>query len=317
MVLYCRAMNIPVLRFHTDRGMEFRARGTKQWLKNEGIRVTTSEAGVHQTNGTAESTIRWLKQRARTLQLSAGLPQHLWASAMSTAASMQRAGVLGFEPKLAAPYGAKVIVRKRHLDGPKLDDLAPRWLTGNYVGLSDSLSKGHLVYVKDDEGERFVHTLHVRAGLHDPGPVAEEFEADLPAPPDRRVRGKSSGSGDIVGLSKAEIIDEAVFKERAEVLLDDWSQEEAESLFREMARSLPDDEKVYGMFRHGGRLGITKATVERPWFVRLLTRALKEKVPDAEFAAVYISINNEREVHIDRNNALGAVNYILPLCMPR
>ena len=316
-VLYCRAMNIPVLRFHTDRGMEFRARGTKQWLKNEGIRVTTSEAGVHQTNGTAESTIRWLKQRARTLLLSAGLPQHLWASAMSTAASMQRAGVLGFEPKLAAPYGAKVIVRKRHLDGPKLDDLAPRWLTGNYVGLSDSLSKGHLVYVKDDEGERFVHTLHVRAGLHDPGPVAEEFEADLPAPPDRRVRGKSSGSGDIVGLSKAEIIDEAVFKERAEVLLDDWSQEEAESLIREMARSLPDDEKVYGMFRHGGRLGITKATVERPWFVRLLTRAFKEKVPDAEFAAVYISINNEREVHIDRNNALGAVNYILPVCMPR
>ena len=59
---------------------------------------------------------------------------------------------------------------------------------------------------------------------------------------------------------------------------------------------LPDDEKVYGMFRHGGRLGITKATVERPWFVRLLTRAFKEKVPDAEFAAVYISMNNEREV---------------------
>ena len=87
--------------------MEFRARGTKQWLKNEGIRVTTSEAGVHQTNGTAESTIRWLKQRARTLQLSAGLPQHLWASAMSTAASMQRAGVLGFEPKLAAPMGQR------------------------------------------------------------------------------------------------------------------------------------------------------------------------------------------------------------------
>ena len=316
-VLYCRALNIPVLRFHTDRGMEFRARGTKQWLKNEGIRVTSSEAGVHQTNGTAESTIRWLKQRARTLLLSAGLPQHLWASAMSTAASMQRGSVLGFEPKLAAPYGAKVIVRRRHLDGPKLDDLAPKWLSGNYVGLSDSLSKGHLVYIRDDEGERFVHTLHVRAGLHDPGPVAEEFEADLPVPPERRLRGKSSGSGDIVGVSKAEIIDEAIFKQRAEHLTSDWSQEEAESLVREIARLLPEDEKVYGMFRHGGRLGVTKATLERPWFAKLLTRVFKERAPDAEFAAVYISMNNEREVHIDRNNALGAVNYILPLSMPR
>ena len=27
-VLYCRALNIPVLRFHSDRGMEFRARAT-------------------------------------------------------------------------------------------------------------------------------------------------------------------------------------------------------------------------------------------------------------------------------------------------
>ena len=72
-VLYCQALNIPILRFHSDRGMEFQARATKQWLKGQGIRVTTSEAGVHQTNGAAESTVRWVKLRARTLLLSAGL----------------------------------------------------------------------------------------------------------------------------------------------------------------------------------------------------------------------------------------------------
>ena len=316
-VLYCRALNIPVLRFHADRGMEFRARGTRQWLKGEGIRVTTSEAGVHQTNGTAESTIRWLKQRARTLLLSAGLPQHLWASAIGTAASLQRGDVLGFEPKLAAPYGAKVLVRKRQLEGPKLDDLAPRWLSGTYVGLSDSLSKGHLVYVRNDDGERFVHTLHVRAGLHDPGHVHESLETEMPEPPDRRVRGKSAGSGDVVGVSKAEVVDEGIFEDRASRLLQEWCQEEAEALIREVARVLPQEERIYGMFRHGGRLGVTKATVERPWFARVLTRILCEKAPDAEFAAVYVSINTEKEVHIDRNNALGAMNYVLPLSMPR
>ncbi|CAE7422884.1 unnamed protein product [Symbiodinium sp. CCMP2592] len=316
-ILYCRALNIPVLRFHADRGMEFRARATRQWLKGEGIRVTTSEAGVHQTNGAAESTIRWLKQRARALLLSAGLPQRLWPSAISVAASMQRGDVLGFEPKLAAPYGSKVLVRKRHLDGPKLDDLAPRWLSGVYVGLSDSLSKGHLVYVSDGEGERFVHTLHVRAGLHDPGPPEEEVQADLPGPPERRVRGKASGSGDVVAVSKAQVFDEGEFQQRAEVLLQSWNLEAAECLVRDVARLLPEDERVYGMFRHGGRIGVTKSTVERPWFAMLLNKVMQDRASDAEYAAIFVSMNNEREVHIDRNNALGAMNHLLPISMPR
>ncbi|CAE7310954.1 GIP, partial [Symbiodinium microadriaticum] len=316
-VLYCRSLNIPILRFHSDRGMEFRARATRQWLKTEGIRVTSSEPGVHQTNGTAESTIRWLKQRARTLLLAAGLPQHLWPSAMSSAASMQRGDVLGFEPKFAAPYGAKVMVRKRHMEGPKQEDLAPKWVAGVYVGLSDSVSKGHLVYVKDDDGERFIHTLHVRAGLHDPGPVTDEYIAEHPEPPDRRLRGKSAGSGDVVGLSKTQVVDELEWKRRADELLRTWSQEEAEALVLEIARNLPQEETKYGMFRHGGKLGVTKATVERPWFARLLNRFFKEKVPDAEYAAVFVSNNNEREVHIDRNNAVGMVNHVLPISMPR
>ena len=64
-------------------------------------------------------------------------------------------------------------------------------------------------------------------------------------------------------------------------------------------------------------MGITKATVERPWFARLLSRVLRERSPDAEFAAVFVSANNQREVHIDRNNAVGTVNHLLPLSMPR
>ena len=278
-VLCCRSLSIPILRFHSDRGIEFRARATRQWLKSEGIRVTSSEPGVHQTNGTAESTIRWLKQRARTLLLSAELPQHLWPSAMSAAASMQRADVLGFEPKFAAPYGAKVMVRKRHMEGPKQEDLAPKWVAGVYVGLSDSVSRGHLVFVKDDEGERFIHTLHVRAGLHDPGPIADEYVAEHPEPPDRRVRGKSAGSGDVVGVSKTQVINDLELQQRAEQLLRSWSQEEAEAFILEVSRLLSQDEAKYGMFRHGGKLGVTRATVERPWFARVLNRCFKEKIP--------------------------------------
>ncbi|CAE7750140.1 GIP [Symbiodinium sp. CCMP2592] len=316
-VLYCQSLNIPVLRFHTDRGMEFQARATKQWLKRQGIRATTSEAGVHQTNGAAESTVRWIKQRARALLLSAGLPQHLWPTAVSTAATMQRADVLAFEPMLAAPFGAKVMVRKRQLEGPKLDDLAPKWTQGVYVGRSESFSKGHLVFIASDEGEKFVHTLHVRAGLQDPGPVAERFHAEEPGPPERRVRGKAAGSGDVVGVSKVTVVEDEGLKKWAESVLGDWSQEEAEAIIIQAGKYLPSTDNNYGMFRFGGKAGVTKATIERPWLARVALKLLKDKAPDAEFASVFISVNNEREVHIDRNNAMGTLNYLLPIVMPK
>ena len=316
-VLYCQSLNIPVLRFHSDRGMEFQARASKQWLKNQGIRVTSSEAGAHQTNGAAESTVRWVKQRARTLLLSAKLPQQLWPMAVTTAATMQRSNVLGFETTLAAPFGAKVMVRKRQMEGPKLDDLAPKWIQGFYVGRSESLRKGHLVYIKDDEGERFVHTLHVRSALYDPGPVEEELVSEEPAGPSKRLRGKSSGSGDVVAVSKATVFDEMAYQTRAEAVLEQWSQEEAEAIVTEIAWMLPSTENIYGMFRHGGKTGITRATIERPWFAKILLKLMLDKAPDAEFAAIFVSVNNEREVHIDRNNAMGTLNYLLPIVMPR
>ncbi|OLP89218.1 hypothetical protein AK812_SmicGene29368 [Symbiodinium microadriaticum] len=192
-VLYCQAMNIPVLRFHSDRGMEFRAKATQQWLKGQGIRVTTSEAGVHQTNGAAESTVRWVKQTMK--------------------------------------------------------------------GKSSS----------------------IRAGLHDPGPLEEGLEAEEPAGPHKRIRGKSSGAGDVVVLSKAMIFEDKQYQERAEEIVKNWSQEEAEEFVKEVCGQLPASENVYGMFRHGGKAGVTRATVERPWFAKLLLRMLRDKAPEAEF----------------------------------
>ena len=120
------------------------------------------------------------------------------------------------------------------------------------------------------------------------------------------VRGKSAGSGDIVGVSKAQVVHDSDYKAKAEELLREWSQEEAEALVLEVARILPDDERNYGMFRHGGKLGITRATAERPWLARVINRVLRERVPDAEYAAIFLSVNNEREIHVDRNNAVGA-----------
>ena len=181
-ILYCSALSIPVLRFHCDRGMEFYAKATRQWLKYHGIRFTTSEGGLHQQNGVVENAVKYIKQRARTLLHGAKLPQRLWPQAVAMAVAAQRATALGYETKLAAPFGARVLVRKREYGGSaepgKPDDLAPRWVEGCYLGLSDTVRRGHVIYVTDKDTEKFIHTVHVRTDFAEPEMV-DVLEADL------------------------------------------------------------------------------------------------------------------------------------------
>ena len=75
---YCKSLNLPILRFHSDKSMEFYSHSTRRWLKGQGLRMTSSEGGVPETNGEAERTVRWVKQCARVLLHGARLPPDLW-----------------------------------------------------------------------------------------------------------------------------------------------------------------------------------------------------------------------------------------------
>ena len=86
-----RSLNLPVLRFHTDRGREFCNSRVRAWFHHRGVRTTTREADAPQQNGAAEQAIRWLKARARILLRQAGAGSELWPCAMATAATQQRA----------------------------------------------------------------------------------------------------------------------------------------------------------------------------------------------------------------------------------
>ncbi|CAE7201042.1 RE1 [Symbiodinium microadriaticum] len=297
-ILYCSALSIPVLRFHCDRGMEFYAKATRQWLKYHGIRFTTSEGGLHQQNGVVENAVKYVKQRARTLLHGAKLPQRLWPQAVAAAAAAQRATALGYETKLAAPFGAKVLVRKREYGGSaepgKPDDLAPRWVEGCYLGLSDTVRRGHLIYVVDKDTEKFIHTVHVRTDFTEPEMV-DVLEADLPEPPSRRMRSKAAGSGDVVAVSKLQtVVSDDDLRAQAEALKSSWSQEEAENLCVQIALMLGPNEKVFGAFRHGGAVGLTKATYDRTWVADFLVKTFVTKCPDAEFTSLYVSVNSQK-----------------------
>ena len=321
-VYYAQSYNIPILRFHCDRSMEFFARASRRWIKDQGIRMTCSEGGEHQSNGAAENTVRWVKQRARTLLASAGLHQNLWPHAAHFAATQQRAEVLGFETRAVAPFGSRVLIKKKSYvgayHGGKLDDLAPRWEEGYYLGLSDAIRGGHLVYIAG-EGSRFLHNMHVKHHLHDPGPPDEVVETEAgERPRRRRLREKTRESAVLTSVLQVNpIAAEEELKDEAEQLLQCWNTEKAEDLVMQACAILPSVANKYGLFRHGGVMGLTRASYEHPWMAKVLVKLLQEADPDAEFTSVYLSLDGEKGLHMDSRNEAGTLNYVYPLRLPR
>ena len=88
---HARSLNIPILRFHSDKSLEFYAKATRRWIKMNGMRMTASEGGVPQSNGVAERTVRWAKRQARVLLKSGGMSPEFWPFAVAMASAKQRA----------------------------------------------------------------------------------------------------------------------------------------------------------------------------------------------------------------------------------
>ena len=330
-ITYLRHHNLPVLRHHSDKASAFQGKAIRMYLKNQSIRVTTSEPGIPQSNGAIEQTVRWVKQRARTLLGAAGVSKKLWPQAAATAAAMQRAQTLGFLTKLVAPFGTRVMVKKRHYDvDPKekkktKDSSGVKWEEGRYVGLSDYVQGGHLIY---HEGRNnFIHTMNVRAGLHDPGPPDGLLEADPSPPPPRRLTRKTHiGFEEEPPRERAvAVMDEEYQKnktlpkfvdseQRATACLLQWDLEEAIKILKEEASY---DILKFGLFRRGGIVGFHRSTSERSSLARLAARALLEMCPEAEFTSLYVSSQNERNLHRDSQNQPFTKNYAVVICPPK
>ena len=301
-------MNLPVLRFHSDKSMEFYSHGTRRWLKSQGLRMTSSEGGVPETNGAAERTVRWIKQRARVLLHGARLPPDLWPYAASTAAVQQRARALGFEARLAAPFGSRVHVRQKAYDekGTVLrpDNLRVQWLEGRYLGLSDVLPRGHLIYV---EGEKpmFFHTLHVRPHLVDPGPPEEEFAVDLVP---RRIRGKRPPDAVVAELSLgSSTIGDA-----------DSESSRAASLLLEVCGRLRQDQPRYrGVLATKKEIWVQGLEEDERWLTQLMVATMAQAFPDGKFATVGFSDEVDGGSHLMDIQDVGDEVYVLPLKMPK
>ena len=232
-VLYLQIHGFPIYRFHSDKG-EFYNHQFKGWLRDQGVYGTWSEPGVPQSNGHAESSVRWLKDRTRTLLRASGLPVRLWPVAAMMAASEQRAQVLNWKSLLVAPFGAPVHLKKKAFDkaGPlrREQGLESKWQVGKYVGLSTIVHHGHLVYIEAtaEDKEKFLHTLHVRPNLVEPGAPTGEYVADPEPKPRRRILEKTDPANvEMKSITRsADEWKDFAFSRSSEILMS-WSQEEA------------------------------------------------------------------------------------------
>ncbi|OLP92560.1 Retrovirus-related Pol polyprotein from transposon TNT 1-94 [Symbiodinium microadriaticum] len=320
-VLYLEDHGFPIYRFHADKG-EFYNHHFRSWLRERGILGTWSEPGVPQTNAQAETTVRWIKDRTRTLLRSAMLPAKLWPAAASAAAAQQRAKVLGWKSLLAAPFGATVHIRKKAFDksGPLRREQAmeSKWIQGKYAWLSTILHHGHLVYVppNGDEKEKFFHTMHARANLVEPGGPDLELRAEIPKPR-RRLKEKSSIEN--VEMRAAILEEEDIMKlatVTAEQVLSSWDVEQAQLLVTRLAMGHFFENRKFGVFRHGGAVGWMKGIDEFPHLVKVLAKLVLDSYPDAAFTSMLVSYNNKKQLHKDVNNDPRTYNYVAPVQVP-
>eukprot|EP00439_Symbiodinium_sp_Y106_P026580 s3624_g3.t1 len=321
-VLYLQMHGLPVYRFHSDKG-EFYNHQFRNWLRDQGVYGTWSEPSVPQSNGHAESTVRWLKDRTRTFLRAAGLPTRLWPVAAAMAAAEQRAKVLNWKSSLVAPFGAPVHIKKKAFDkaGPlrREHGLESKWLVGKYVGLSTIVHKGHLVYVEasEEEKEKFLHTLHVRPDLVDPGVPTDAMVVDSPPRPKRRIGEKRPVEDvEMKAVTKSSLEWKEYATNKSADLLDSWDQEEAFRVVEQLARTGFFESKKFGVYRHGGTVGWLSGLVEFPELSKVLARIVLEINPVAAFTSVMVSYNAPRAMHKDFNNDYQTQNYVVPIQCP-
>ena len=316
-VLYLRSLNLPVLRLHTDRSREFMNKVVTRWFLSQAIRLTTTEGDAPQQNGTAERAIRWLKSRCRTNLRAAGFPPEHWPVAMRAAAAQQRSEVLGMATKLAAPFGAKCLVRANAYTSVAAakGEIAESWISGRYAGLSPTVDEGHLVYRDDGKGNGYTQSLHVRTKTLEPPECREQFEGEV-VPVRRRIVGKSPPEAEM-RPARLSSWTWSTLEAGAKSLLQTWDPEEAKNLVLQVCQTYPDEQYQAGMFSRGGVVGTMRSTWTKSWLASVCARLLKHYAPDATFTSVCLSNSCQKEIHIDSSNLPGTSNLILPVCLPR
>ena len=313
--LQLRQHGLPLVRIHSDRGLELKAKETRTWMADRDILATTGESQQPQQNGRAEALVREIKRRVKVLLRAANLPVSCWPSAAEFAARRQRDLALGNYEDKDLPYGAPTHVKHKQFGQGGRYDLLEGWKEGIFVGYSNDVKNGRVVRHEDGT---YTTSVHIKPFLFDPGEIAEfgPHELELPVP-ERRVRGKATISqllqepdNDIDSLAKHYIDNE---KFALEDVVSFWEvlKEKAGSTTR--AAQGGGLQWMVGQYTYGGKCGVMRNTDLHPIATSYMVEAFKKLTGRKDFTSLLVTENVGMKCHRDVHNHGQRDNLLLPL----
>ena len=313
--LQLRQHGLPLVRIHSDRGLELKAKETRSWMADRDILATTGESQQPQQNGRAEALVREIKRRVKVLLRAANLPVSCWPSAAEFAARRQRDLALGNYEDKDLPYGAPTHVKHKQFGQGGRYDLLERWKEGTFVGYSNDVKNGRVVRHEDGT---YTTSVHIKPYLFDPGEIAEfgPHELELPVP-ERRVRGKATISqlmqepdNDIDSLAK-HYIDNKKFALEDVVSFWEVLKEKAGSTTRPAQGG--GLQWMVGQYTYGGKCGVMRNTDLHPIATSYMVEAFKNLTGRHDFTSLLVTENVGMKCHRDVHNHGQRNNLLLPL----
>ena len=331
-----QALGYQCIRVHSDKGREFANKRFRNFLRLRGIYKTTSEGDDYKGNGRVEGAIRRLKQQARVLLHASGLDHKYWAFALQHAAARQRATMLprlGGVARALLPFGSRVFVRRRTWD-QRCQRWQARGIQGTVLAPSLEVTRGHVVMLSTGELMTTSTLLIMRQPAADScdAPSSSSVPSDLPVlepsediPPSLRHRITSkrrvaTAVRDVLreenqcaqALAAQPVLD--CDRAIAFLLESRWLRKATSPSQRSIL--VGGHSHVFGLFRHGGVVGITTESQECTGFLRLLHSFVRAVAPSFQYTSLTLLSQVKSLPHRDLGNVPGTCSLLLPLVMP-
>ena len=320
-------MGLCVRRVHSDRGREFVNMAMKRYCAHRGLIRTTTSADDFKMNGRCEAMVGRLKSATRTLLTTSALGADHWAFAMRHVVARAQADLLqqlGIKQPTLPPFATKVFVKKRSWTN-RYQEWEEKVIPATVLCPSVDVARGFLVKT----GENTYPTTTV-AVEH-----VEEVSGNFAAPPEHAAEGESpkmiprrrvTGKQRIAALEMEATINEdetmaQKFLDRGEFgaqALEDFvcqlrlRDQTRPQRMRTAVDAIPAAVHTFGLFRHGGVLGLTNSLKNRPKVALFINKVLRQLLPkEATYTSVSVNFNTPLVTHSDSTNDLTSQSYVV------
>ena len=323
-----KALGLCVRRVHSDRGREFVNMAMKRYCSHRGLVRTTTSADDFKMNGRCEAMVGRLKSATRTLlAASPGLGADHWAFAMRHVVARAQSDLLrqlGIKTPTLPPFATKVYVKRRSWTS-RYQEWEEKVIPATVLCPSTDVARGFLV--KTGENTYLTTTVAVEHVEEVSGNFAISPEHAAEGEPPKQIpRHRLTGKQRVAAMEMEATIAED--EEMAQKFLDqgDFGIQALEDFIcqlrlRDQTRpqriktavvAVPAAVHTFGLFRHGGVLGLTNSLKTRPRVALFVNKVLRQVLPqEATYTSVSVNFNTPLATHSDTTNDLTSQSYVV------